>query len=144
MMQRCPTSITGQLGYYAMAGETSIGPGTWEAAQAAADVALSAADHLQRGARSVFALCRPPGHHAEADRGRGFCLLGNIPIAVHQARATGHLGRVAILDWDAQIPKEAVQVTVEHGWVTLSGTVAWQYQRLLAAQAIAKPDNDAR
>jgi acetoin utilization deacetylase AcuC-like enzyme len=43
MTQRCPDSITGKLGYYAMAAETSIGEGTWEAACASADVALTAA-----------------------------------------------------------------------------------------------------
>ena len=37
---------------------------------------------------------------AEADRGRGFCLLGNIPVAVMRARALGLVRRVAILDWD--------------------------------------------
>jgi len=41
MSQRCPNGIAGKLGYYAMAGETSISAGTWEAARAAADVALT-------------------------------------------------------------------------------------------------------
>ena len=40
MAQRCPSNISGRLGFYAMAGETSISAGTWEAAVAAADVAL--------------------------------------------------------------------------------------------------------
>ena len=62
MAQKRPTSITGKLGYYAMAGETSITPGTWEAASAAADVALTGAERLRGGARAAFALCRPPGH----------------------------------------------------------------------------------
>lgn len=63
--------------------------------------AIAAMDAVLRGdCDNAYALCRPPGHHAERDRGRGFCLLGNIPIAVHQARAMGPLGRVAILDWD--------------------------------------------
>src|ERR1700678_1566076 len=53
MTQRCPNSITGKLGYYAMAGETSIGAGTWEAACAAADVALTAAAKLGSGARAA-------------------------------------------------------------------------------------------
>ena len=43
---------------------------------------------------------RPPGHHAERQKGLGFCLFGNVPIAVLQARAAHHIGRVAIVDWD--------------------------------------------
>jgi len=54
MAQRRPQHICGRLGYYAMAAETSISAGSWEAARAAADVALTAATHLNRGARSVL------------------------------------------------------------------------------------------
>ena len=99
MIQRCPTSITGKLGYYAMAGETSIGPGTWEAAQAAADVALTAAAHLDAGARAAFALCRPPGHHAAYDLYGGYCFLNNAAIAAQSLLDRG-AKRIAILDVD--------------------------------------------
>ncbi|AEX99797.1 histone deacetylase superfamily protein [Oceanimonas sp. GK1] len=47
-----------------------------------------------------YCLSRPPGHHAEADRGMGFCLLGNIPIAIRAAQAQGLVRRVAVIDWD--------------------------------------------
>jgi acetoin utilization deacetylase AcuC-like enzyme len=99
MAQRKPNSITGQLGYYAMAGETSIGPGTWEAAQAAADVALTAAARLGAGDRGAFALCRPPGHHAARDLYGGYCFLNNAAIAAQSLRDRG-AKRVAILDVD--------------------------------------------
>lgn len=99
MSPRCPTGITGKLGYYAMAGETSIGPGTWEAAQAAADVALTAAAHLHAGARAAFALCRPPGHHAGYDLYGGYCFLNNAAIAAQSLLDQG-AARVAILDVD--------------------------------------------
>jgi acetoin utilization deacetylase AcuC-like enzyme len=99
MAQRCPISIAGRLGYYAMAGETSISAGTWEAARAAADVAVTAAGHLQRGARGAFALCRPPGHHAARDLYGGYCFLNNAAIAAQSLRDHG-AARVAILDVD--------------------------------------------
>src|SRR5271170_4441569 len=51
MTQRRPNSITGKLGFYAMAAETSISHGTWEAACAAADVALTGASQIKEGAR---------------------------------------------------------------------------------------------
>jgi acetoin utilization deacetylase AcuC-like enzyme len=99
MTQRCPSGIAGRLGYYAMAGETSISAGTWEAARAAADVAVTAAGHLQRGARGAFALCRPPGHHAARDLYGGYCFLNNAAIAAQSLRDHG-AARVAILDVD--------------------------------------------
>jgi len=99
MMQRLPTSISGKLGYYAMAGETSISEGTWEAAQAAADVAVTGAQLLSGGARGAFALCRPPGHHAAKDLYGGYCFLNNAAIAAQYLRDHG-APRVAILDVD--------------------------------------------
>src|SRR5450755_1592323 len=77
MAQRRPNGIAGRLGYYAMAGETSISAGTWEAASAAVDVALSGAWVLREGARAAFALCRPPGHHAARDLFGGYCFLNS-------------------------------------------------------------------
>ena len=99
MTQRRPTAIAGKLGFYAMAAETSITPGTWEAACAAADVALTAAGHLKRGERGVFALCRPPGHHAARDLYGGYCFLNNAAIAAQYLRDQG-AERVAVLDVD--------------------------------------------
>lgn len=99
MLQRRPQEITGQLGYYAFAGETSIGEGTWEAARAAVDVALTAARRIEQGATGAFALCRPPGHHAARDLYGGYCFLNNAAIAAQYLRDRG-AGRVAILDVD--------------------------------------------
>jgi osmotically-inducible protein OsmY len=43
-----------------------------------------------------------------------------------------------ILRWDSQVPKDAIQITVQDGWVTLSGAVEWQYQRSAAVGDIYK------
>lgn len=76
-------------------------PGSLAAARQSAGLAIAAVEAVATGERTrAYALSRPPGHHAEADQGRGFCLLGNIPVAVMRARALGQVGRVAILDWD--------------------------------------------
>lgn len=99
MSAKIPRSITGRLGYYALAAETSISEGTWEAARGAADVALSAANHLSNGARAAFALCRPPGHHAARDLFGGYCFLNNAAIAAQSLRDLG-ASRCAILDVD--------------------------------------------
>ena len=97
--QVIPEDIEGRIGWYALAGETAISQGTWEAAQAAADVALTGAARVAEGARAAFALCRPPGHHAAQDMFGGYCFLNNAAIAAEAMRAAG-AARVAVLDVD--------------------------------------------
>lgn len=99
MAQRCPNHIEGKLGYYALASETSISDGTWEAAYSSAQVALTGAKLVMDGARGIFALCRPPGHHAALDMFGGYCFLNNAAIAAQSFLDKG-AKRVAILDVD--------------------------------------------
>ncbi|MEJ2016495.1 MAG: histone deacetylase family protein [Limibacillus sp.] len=99
MVQRPPNHIDGKIGYYALATESSISEGTWEAALASAEVALTARRKISEGARSAFALCRPPGHHATYDMYGGYCFLNNVAIAA-QAWLVEGAERIAILDVD--------------------------------------------
>jgi acetoin utilization deacetylase AcuC-like enzyme len=50
--------------------------------------------------RSIFAFVRPPGHHAEPDRGMGFCIFNNVAIAARYAGKKYGLKRILIVDWD--------------------------------------------
>ena len=99
MQQRIPDHIDGKLGYYAMAIETSISEGTWPAAMASANVALTAQSLIEKGNESAFALCRPPGHHAASDLFGGYCFINNAAICA-QAFLDQGAKRVAILDVD--------------------------------------------
>jgi acetoin utilization deacetylase AcuC-like enzyme len=99
MQQRLPDHIDGKLGYYALAAETSISNGTWEAARASVNVALTAQASMKGGAREAFALCRPPGHHAAADMFGGYCFINNAAVAT-QAFLDQGAERVALLDVD--------------------------------------------
>ena len=99
MTDRRPEQIDGKLGYYALSTETSISQGTWEAAYASAQVALTAAELIHGGERASFALCRPPGHHAAKDMYGGYCFLNNAAIAAQRLLDKG-ARKIAILDVD--------------------------------------------
>lgn len=91
--------IDARVGRYAFDMATPIAEGTWRAAYANAQVALSALDPLLAGtAHTSLALCRPPGHHAGRDYCGGYCYLNNAAIAAQAAVEAGR--RVAILDID--------------------------------------------
>ncbi len=87
-----------KLGWYSHDTDPIL-PGTWDASIAAVDIALTAGDELRAaGEGGVYALCRPPGHHAAYDGLAGYCYLNNAAIA---ARAFADEGaRVAVLDVD--------------------------------------------
>jgi len=68
-------------GYYSFDMSAPIVAGTYRAARAAADVALTGAALLREGQQCVYALCRPPGHHAGSDLYGGYCYLNNAAIA---------------------------------------------------------------
>jgi acetoin utilization deacetylase AcuC-like enzyme len=81
--------------------DTGAGPESYAAALRAAGGVLQAVDAVLEGSRSgAFALVRPPGHHAEADRAMGFCLFNNVAVAASYALRRHGLERVLIVDWD--------------------------------------------
>jgi acetoin utilization deacetylase AcuC-like enzyme len=99
MSRRVPASIHGRLGYYSFDSSAPITAGTWTAAYAAAQVALTAAELLANGEPAAFALCRPPGHHASRAYFGGYCYLNNAALAA-QSLLDGGMRRAAILDVD--------------------------------------------
>ena len=84
------------------AGEfTPFGPGSFDIALLAAGGVIRAVEVVVTGeVANAYALVRPPGHHAEPDRGRGYCIFGNIAVAIMFARAKLGVKRVAVVDWD--------------------------------------------
>ena len=81
--------------------DTVMCPESGEAALRAAGAIVSAVDAVVAGeAETAFCAVRPPGHHAEAGRGMGFCLFNNVAIGALHARAAHGIGRVAIVDFD--------------------------------------------
>ncbi|MFD2760877.1 class II histone deacetylase [Lentibacillus juripiscarius] len=86
----------GDAGENALVGKDSYGIAKLSAGGAITAVKAVMNDEVD----NAYALTRPPGHHAEADLGMGFCLFNNVAIAAKYARKHLGLERILILDWD--------------------------------------------
>jgi acetoin utilization deacetylase AcuC-like enzyme len=94
-----PPSISGRTGFWSFDTSTPIVAGSYSAARAAVDIALTTVDLVLGGERSAYGLCRPPGHHAARSMYGGYCFFNNAAVAAEAiVRATGE--PVAILDVD--------------------------------------------
>ncbi|MEN6459581.1 MAG: histone deacetylase [Thermoguttaceae bacterium] len=82
-------------------GDTFLCHDSLKAARYAAGAACVGVETVLAGkARNAFCLTRPPGHHATADRGMGFCIFNNAAIAARHAQKKLGIGKVLIVDWD--------------------------------------------
>lgn len=94
-----PAGAVARLGYWCFETMTALTPGTYQAARAAVDVALTTADLVMAGERLAYGLCRPPGHHAVRAAFGGYCYMNNAAIAAnHIARSTSE--PVTVIDVD--------------------------------------------
>ena len=81
--------------------DTTVSPGTWEAAMRAVGAACQAVDEVMTGkVKNAFCASRPPGHHAEFATSMGFCFFNNAAIAARHAQKAHGAERVAIIDFD--------------------------------------------
>lgn len=95
----CPAhGLVGQIGWYLGDLSVPLGPQSWRSILRSCETAVAAADAVTPG-HAVYALCRPSGHHARADRATGFCYINNTSVAAQRLRS--RFARVAILDVDA-------------------------------------------
>src|SRR3954462_7135566 len=79
--------------------DTLLNRDSWAAVLGGTGAVLAAVDHAAGGSGHAFAAVRPPGHHALASRGMGFCLVNNVVVAARHAQRRGR-DRVLIIDWD--------------------------------------------
>jgi len=94
---RPTSSLHGRGGYYMMDLSACIVAGTYQAALASANSALSCANYIFENQKSAFALCRPPGHHAGKDYAGGYCFINNASVAANWLSSKG---KTALLDID--------------------------------------------
>jgi acetoin utilization deacetylase AcuC-like enzyme len=93
-----PGSAVGQAGYHMADTSCPVSAETYDSSRWSAWTAVAAAEAVEAGGSSAYALCRPPGHHAFADVAGGFCFFNNSAIAAQRLRKSAD--RVAILDVD--------------------------------------------
>jgi acetoin utilization deacetylase AcuC-like enzyme len=107
--------------------DTSINRHSLRAARLAAGAATRAADAVMTGkASNAFCAVRPPGHHAEATIGMGFCIFNNIALAAERALALG-AQRVAILDFDVHHGNGSVDIFLERPEVMVCSSFQYPF-----------------
>lgn len=112
------SEIDGKKSGMLSTGDTNFGPESLKVARSAAGGLLNAVDEVVGGKVSnAFCAVRPPGHHATADRGMGFCIFNNAAIAARYAKEKHGLERVAVIDWDVHHGNGTQDIFFEDGSV---------------------------
>lgn len=117
-------------GYYTFDTCAPIVAGTYAAARAAADIALTGTELLLTGHRFAYALCRPPGHHAGRDLCGGYCFLNNAAIAAEYLVRSAPGVTCAILDIDFHHGNGTQQIFYERNdvlFVSIHASPSYQY-----------------
>jgi acetoin utilization deacetylase AcuC-like enzyme len=108
--------------------DTAVSPASFDVARLAAGAACDAVDRVMAGEdKTALCLVRPPGHHALAERGMGFCLFSNVAIAASVARDEHELDRVLIVDWDVHHGNGTQDVFYADGRVGFFSIHRWPF-----------------
>jgi acetoin utilization deacetylase AcuC-like enzyme len=109
-------------------GDTALGDHTLEVAKLAAGAAVAAVDAVFSGnLTNAFVASRPPGHHATARRGMGFCVFNNAAIAARYAQKVHKVERVLIADWDVHHGNGTQEIFYEDPSVFYFSTHQWPW-----------------
>ncbi len=104
-------------------GDTTVSARSYEVALRAVGTVFSAVDTVVAGdARNAFCVVRPPGHHATANVGMGFCVFNNIAVAARYAQSKHGAGRILIADWDVHHGNGTQDIFYQDGSVLFFST----------------------
>jgi acetoin utilization deacetylase AcuC-like enzyme len=104
--------------------DTPVSPHSYDVALLAVNAWLDGVD-LACDQEPAFILARPPGHHATAQIGMGFCLFSNAAIAAHYALTKPEIERVAILDWDVHHGNGTQAIVEQHPAIAYCSLHQW-------------------
>lgn len=112
--------------------DTIVGPGSYDAALLAAGAGPAAVEAILGGKiKKVFCAVRPPGHHAEREKGTGFSIFNNVAVTATYLLEEHGFNRVAVVDFDAHhgngtqklfFQNEKVLYCSIHQWPLFPGT----------------------
>jgi acetoin utilization deacetylase AcuC-like enzyme len=109
-------------------GHTLISPKSYDVALWAAGGVLAGCDEVMaRRAETAFCAIRPPGHHASAEAGMGFCIFNNAAVAARYLQKKHGLGRVLIADWDVHHGNGTQEIFYRDGTVFYFSTHQWPW-----------------
>lgn len=95
-------------------GDTAICEESYDVARDASGAVLEVVDAVMRGdVSSAFCAVRPPGHHATATRGMGFCIFNHVAVAARYLQKNHGLVRIAIIDWDVHHGNGTEEIFIE-------------------------------
>ncbi len=104
-------------------GDTAICHDSYDVALEAVGASIAAVDAVCDGVvKNAFCAVRPPGHHASAGRGMGFCLFNNVAIAARHLQRRKGVERIAILDWDVHHGNGTQDLFYDDGTVFFAST----------------------
>lgn len=136
------TAAAGTYAAYLSTGDTLIDRSSLAVARRAAGGALAAVDATVQHNQPVFALVRPPGHHAESTRGMGFCVFNNAAVAARSFLAA-HGGRVLIADIDyhhgngtQELSGDGISYLSTHGFPAYPGTGSVDENYLIGTDSV--------
>lgn len=128
-MDRSSPTPFATMGRYAFDLSAPITATSWAAILSSAYCALTGAEQIAGGERFVYALCRPPGHHASQELMGGYCFLNNAAIAAHYL-SDGRRKKVAILDVDIHHGNGTQSIFYERDdvlFISIHGSPEWEY-----------------
>jgi acetoin utilization deacetylase AcuC-like enzyme len=104
-------------------GDTDLSHDTYDVALRAVGTVLHGVDLVFSGqATNAFCVVRPPGHHASANRGMGFCMFNNIALGARYAQRRYGAERVMIVDWDVHHGNGTQDIFYDDGSVLFFST----------------------